>query len=285
MVELMAMEHCLEILRDSNLHNIIIEVDSKLIINLVNKIGNGSTPDKVSRHWRLLQVYQRIQSHLQNMRTLSFIHMRRTTNRLVNILANEGVLCSKTNIRYDWIGTPQGHLREECSKHAILDRELYRARRISRMKTVGDKYFFPRGKQYMGKRKQEVRYPSKVYILPSGKELLLELSILMVLRSENTNRIIWAKDTLMDPNYNKIKTWTLIHWNMVADKRKVGRRNRSNPMHFAWRIARKITRKPDLKLFRQDINPASGLNQRLSNVLVARPHRERTQMVDFGRVK
>lgn len=57
MAELMAIEHCLEIPRDSNLHNIIIEVDSELIINSVKKIGNGSTPNKVSRHWRLLQVY------------------------------------------------------------------------------------------------------------------------------------------------------------------------------------------------------------------------------------
>jgi len=75
MAELMAMEHCLEILKDSNLHNIIIEANFELIINLVKKIGNGLAPDKVSRHWRLLQVYQHIQPHLQNMRTISFIHV------------------------------------------------------------------------------------------------------------------------------------------------------------------------------------------------------------------
>lgn len=76
MAELMALEQCLEILRDSNLHKIIIEVDSELIINSVKRILYGSALEKVSRHWRLLQIYQRIQSHLYNMKTLSFTHVR-----------------------------------------------------------------------------------------------------------------------------------------------------------------------------------------------------------------
>ena len=128
MAELMAMKHCLEILGDSNLHNTIIEADSELIINSDKRIGNGSVLEKVSRHWRLLQVYRRIQSHLQTMRTLSFIHVCRTANRLVDILANEGVLCSKSNIKYEWIRTPQGCLWEECSKQAALDREFYQSK-------------------------------------------------------------------------------------------------------------------------------------------------------------
>ena len=64
MAELMALEQCLEILRESNLHNIIIEANSELIINSVKKISYGSAPDKVSRHWQLLPVYQCIHSHL-----------------------------------------------------------------------------------------------------------------------------------------------------------------------------------------------------------------------------
>lgn len=62
------------------------------------------------------------------MRTLSFIHVRRTTNKLADILANEGVLCSKSIIRYDRIRVPQGHLREECSKQVTLDRELHQSK-------------------------------------------------------------------------------------------------------------------------------------------------------------
>lgn len=57
MVELMALEQCLEILVDSNLDNVIIEVDSELIIRAAKKICNGTSPNKVSKHWKLSQVF------------------------------------------------------------------------------------------------------------------------------------------------------------------------------------------------------------------------------------
>ena len=49
----MALEQCLEILMESNLHNAIIEADSKLVINAAKKMCNGTTPGKVLKHWRL----------------------------------------------------------------------------------------------------------------------------------------------------------------------------------------------------------------------------------------
>ena len=64
MVEIMALEQCLEIVMESNLHNAIIEADSKLAINLAKKMCNGTTPGKVSKHWRLLQIFRCIHSHL-----------------------------------------------------------------------------------------------------------------------------------------------------------------------------------------------------------------------------
>lgn len=51
MTEFMVLEQCLEILKNDNLHNIIIEVDFELIINSVKKTCYGSAPEKVSRHW------------------------------------------------------------------------------------------------------------------------------------------------------------------------------------------------------------------------------------------
>ena len=54
MVELMALEQCLETLIDSNLHNAIIEADSELVINVDKKICNEMALGKVSKHWRLL---------------------------------------------------------------------------------------------------------------------------------------------------------------------------------------------------------------------------------------
>ena len=101
MVELMALKQSLEILMESNLHSAIIEAHSKLVINAANKVCNGMTPGKVSKHWRLLQVFQRIHSHLRTLRTVSFVHVRRKANMLADRLANEGVLCKESYIRYN----------------------------------------------------------------------------------------------------------------------------------------------------------------------------------------
>jgi len=54
MLELLALEQCLEILVEANLQNDIIEADLELIIRAAKKIHNGTLPDKVSKHWKLL---------------------------------------------------------------------------------------------------------------------------------------------------------------------------------------------------------------------------------------
>jgi len=64
MAELMAMEQGLEILIINCNSNVIIEADSQITISSVKRISCGSKPEKVSKHWRLIQVYQRIQAHL-----------------------------------------------------------------------------------------------------------------------------------------------------------------------------------------------------------------------------
>jgi len=91
MAELMAMEQGLEILIKNRSSNVIIEADSEITINSVKRISCGSKPEKVSNHWRLIQVYQRIQAHLQGLGSISFNHVRRNANKLADILANQGV--------------------------------------------------------------------------------------------------------------------------------------------------------------------------------------------------
>jgi len=130
MVELMALQQCLKFLRDANLHNVIIEVDYELIINSVKKICYGSALERVSKHWRLLPVYQRIQSHMQNMRTLCFKHVRMKANKLVDILANDRALCAKSRNIYRCIEVPQVRLRDECLRQENVDREPYQNMRL-----------------------------------------------------------------------------------------------------------------------------------------------------------
>jgi len=60
MAELMVLEQCLDILSQDNCCNVIVEADSELVINSVKRINNGSMPEKVSKHWKLIRVFQRI---------------------------------------------------------------------------------------------------------------------------------------------------------------------------------------------------------------------------------
>jgi len=49
MAELMALEKCLEFLKQDNLQNVIIEADSELIINLVKRISCGTELENVPK--------------------------------------------------------------------------------------------------------------------------------------------------------------------------------------------------------------------------------------------
>ena len=57
MAELMALEQCLELLKLNTSSNVLIEADSEISINVVKKISYGTTPERVSKQWRLIQVY------------------------------------------------------------------------------------------------------------------------------------------------------------------------------------------------------------------------------------
>ena len=57
MAELMALEQCLEFLTQNHGSNVIIEADSEITINSVKRINYGTRREKVSNHWKLIQVY------------------------------------------------------------------------------------------------------------------------------------------------------------------------------------------------------------------------------------
>eukprot|EP00253_Pinus_taeda_P017013 PITA_17013 len=102
MAELMALEQCLELLKLSHSSNVIVEADSEISINAVKRINCGIAPEKVSQHWRLIQVYKRIQNHLLSLRTISFNHVQRKSNKLTDTLANQGVINSECRIELKW---------------------------------------------------------------------------------------------------------------------------------------------------------------------------------------
>jgi len=121
MAELLALDECLEIPVEANLQNVIIEANSDLIIRVAKKIQNGTSPDKVSKHWKLLHIFHRIHSHLQTLKTIRFVHVRRKENMLSDRLANEGVANKDKDSRHAWELLPKGKLREDCFILATKD--------------------------------------------------------------------------------------------------------------------------------------------------------------------
>lgn len=117
----MALEQCLEILVNSNSHNIITEAYSELIIRAAKKICNGTILDKVSKHWRLSQVFHYIHSHLQTLKIVSFVHVKRKANMVADRLANEGVINKERDTRHDWELLPPGKLFEDRLSQAAKD--------------------------------------------------------------------------------------------------------------------------------------------------------------------
>lgn len=102
MAELMALEQCLDFLSQDNYFNVMIEAEFELIINSVKKKNSGTTPEKVSKHWKLIRVFQRIQGHLQGLCTVSFHHVRRKVNKLADLLANQSVNYTDDKVSMKW---------------------------------------------------------------------------------------------------------------------------------------------------------------------------------------
>jgi hypothetical protein len=73
---------------DHNLTRLIIEGDSKVIIDLATKIINGKDPEKITPSWCLLGPLNSLKALLRPSLTLTTSHIRRSTNKVADRLAN-----------------------------------------------------------------------------------------------------------------------------------------------------------------------------------------------------
>lgn len=63
--------------------------------------------------------------HLQELRTLRFIHVRRKANELANILANQGVSSKDSPILRRWNTMVQSNLKKLCHNQVEEEKEEY----------------------------------------------------------------------------------------------------------------------------------------------------------------
>jgi hypothetical protein len=106
---------------DQNLTCLIIEGDSKIIIDLATKILNGRDPRKITPNWHLLGPLHSFQALLKPSLTLTPSHIRQSANKVAEKQANSGVDSMQQIIVHDSRQTKSSPLWLQCKELAQLD--------------------------------------------------------------------------------------------------------------------------------------------------------------------
>jgi ribonuclease HI len=89
--EIWGLLYCLQASKEQKLFPIIAEGDSQIVINLLYHLLNGENPEKISPIWRLMNGLLIIKSILQPKWVIFPSHVRRSTNKVADLLAKYGV--------------------------------------------------------------------------------------------------------------------------------------------------------------------------------------------------
>ena len=106
---------------DQNLTCLIIEGDSKIIIDLATKILNGKDPRKITPIWHLLGPLYIFQDLLRPSLTLTPSYIRRSADKAADRLANGGVDSMQQIILHDFRQSQSSPLWLQCKELAQLD--------------------------------------------------------------------------------------------------------------------------------------------------------------------
>ena len=89
--ELIALIHGLTLASHYRLLPLVVEGDSEIIIRLMRKLQMGAQVDKVTPSWRLSTILKDLQGQLCDTQGITFQAVLRTTNNMVDALANARV--------------------------------------------------------------------------------------------------------------------------------------------------------------------------------------------------
>jgi ribonuclease HI len=82
-------------------HQIILEGDSQIVIQLITKILHEGHPHKISPIWRLAELLEDFQNLLRHNISVIPSHVKRKENIVADLLANEGVHRKRKYITWD----------------------------------------------------------------------------------------------------------------------------------------------------------------------------------------
>ena len=102
-------------------HQIILEGDSQIVIQLITKILHGRNPQKISPSWCLAGFLEDFKSLLGHNISVIPSHVKREANGVVDYLANEGVQRETKQIIWDARSTGASDLYKHCQLLASKD--------------------------------------------------------------------------------------------------------------------------------------------------------------------
>ena len=81
----------------------VIEGDSKIVINTVQRLSTATPLTKLSKHLRLDWLKEKLRGLLNHFQVLQLNHIRRTGNKMANHLANYGADGYNEALDHEWM--------------------------------------------------------------------------------------------------------------------------------------------------------------------------------------
>eukprot|EP00253_Pinus_taeda_P017014 PITA_17014 len=106
-----------------NFYPLEVEGDSLILINAVTRIQAGTSAAKIASSWRLLSRLETLEARLRRPNSILFKHVRRTTNRVADRLANQGVNQHRPHYTGTLHDVEDTLLQQDC--HSLVLQDLH----------------------------------------------------------------------------------------------------------------------------------------------------------------
>jgi ribonuclease HI len=116
--ELWGLIRGLHLAKELGYHNMVVEGDSQIILNILQRILKGANPDKVTPSWRLSHGIQLLSSSITPTQALIPSHVRRQANQVADELANIGTTWTGPDLLCISAQDPEHPILQQCIRKA-----------------------------------------------------------------------------------------------------------------------------------------------------------------------
>jgi hypothetical protein len=99
-------------------HNVVVEGDSQIILNILQRILKGANPDKATPSWRLSHGIQLLSSLIRPTQAIIPSHVRRQANQVADELANIGTTWTGPDLLFFSDQEPEHPTLQQCIRKA-----------------------------------------------------------------------------------------------------------------------------------------------------------------------